>query len=59
VTASELKRWLKARGCRFEQGAKHERVILGSRVTFLPRHPKQEIKTGTLKSILKDLKLEM
>jgi predicted RNA binding protein YcfA (HicA-like mRNA interferase family) len=54
VTASEPKRWLKAQGCRFEHG-----VILGSRVTFLPRHPKQETKTGTLKSVLKDLKLKM
>ncbi|MSV34032.1 MAG: type II toxin-antitoxin system HicA family toxin [Bryobacterales bacterium] len=32
---------------------------MGDCVTFLPRHSKQEIKTGTLKSILKDLNLKM
>jgi len=59
MTASELRRWLKAQGCVFEDGKKHTKVILGGRLTFMPRHPKKEIKTGTLKAILRDLDLKL
>jgi mRNA interferase HicA len=59
MTASELRRWLKARGCSFEDGKKHSKIILGRRITFMPRHPAKEIKTGTLKAILRDLDLQM
>jgi mRNA interferase HicA len=58
MTASELRRWLKARGCSFEDGKKHTKILLGSRVTFMPRHPNKELKTGTVQVILKDLGLE-
>jgi mRNA interferase HicA len=59
MTASELKRWLKQRGCAFQEGAKHTKVILGSKATRMPRHPSAEVKTGTLNSILKELGLKM
>jgi hypothetical protein len=28
LTASELKRWLRKRGCSFEEGSKHTKVML-------------------------------
>jgi predicted RNA binding protein YcfA (HicA-like mRNA interferase family) len=30
-------------------------VIFGGKIARMPRHPSQEIKTGTLNAILKDL----
>jgi mRNA interferase HicA len=57
MTASELKRWLKSQGCSFEESKKHTKVILKSNSTWMPRHPSQEIKKGTLNSILRDLRL--
>jgi predicted RNA binding protein YcfA (HicA-like mRNA interferase family) len=59
VTASELKRWLTRQGCTFEEGKKHTKVMRGGRFSFVPRHPKKEIKPGTLRSILKALDLRM
>jgi HicA toxin of bacterial toxin-antitoxin, len=38
---------------------RHTRIVLGSKVSRMPRHPAKEIKTGTLRSILKDLGLKM
>ena len=55
MTASELKRLLKSQGCTFEEGKKHTKVIFGRKTARMPRHPSQEIKTGTLNAILKDL----
>jgi mRNA interferase HicA len=59
MKASELKRWLKQRGCTFVEEARHTRIILGEKISRMPRHPAKEIKTGTLQSILKDLGLKM
>ena len=59
MTANELKRWLAKAGCTFEEGQKHTKVLLGGRFSFMPRHPKKEIKPGTLRSILKALDLSM
>ena len=59
VKASELKRWLKKNGCRFVEECRHTRIVLGSRISRMPRHPAKEIKAGTLQSILKDLDLKM
>jgi mRNA interferase HicA len=59
VTANELKRWLTSQGCTFEEGKKHTKVTRGGRFSFMPRHPKKEIKPGTLQSILKALDLRM
>jgi mRNA interferase HicA len=59
VTASELRRWLKKQGRAFVEETRHTRIIRGSKVSRMPRHPAKEIKTGTLQSILKDLDLKM
>jgi mRNA interferase HicA len=59
VTASELKRWLKRQGCTFAEESRHTRIVRGSKISRMPRHPAKEIKAGTLKSILKDLDLKM
>jgi mRNA interferase HicA len=59
VKASELRRWLRKKGCTFAEESRHTRITLGSKISRMPRHPAKEIKTGTLRSILKDLDLEM
>jgi predicted RNA binding protein YcfA (HicA-like mRNA interferase family) len=57
VKVSELRRWLKKQGCSFSEESRHTRIVLGSKVSRMPRHPSKGIKTGTLQSILKDLDL--
>jgi mRNA interferase HicA len=59
VKASELRRWLKKQGCTFVEESRHTRIMLGKRISRMPRHPAKEIKTGTLDAILKDLGLKM
>jgi mRNA interferase HicA len=59
VKASELRRWLRKRGCTLVEESRHTRIVLGLKVSRMPRHPAKEIKTGTLQSILKDLDLTM
>jgi len=58
VTANQLKRWLEERGCSFEEGAKHTKVIYRGRFTFLPRHGSRELKTGLVEGIKKRLGLK-
>jgi mRNA interferase HicA len=55
LTASELKRKLRKLGCTFEEGTRHTKVFHYGLVSQIPRHPSAEIKTGTLKAILKQL----
>jgi mRNA interferase HicA len=55
VTANELKRRLAKLGCTFEQGARHLVVIYKGKATEIPRHPAKELKTGTVRGILKAL----
>ena len=55
VTANELKRKLAKLGCTFEQGTRHTQVEYQGRRSVIPRHGSVEIKTGTLKAILKQL----
>ncbi len=62
MNASELRRWLKARGCTFEAhrgGGSHLTVRRGARKSQLPMHGKKELGTGLVRKILKDLNLEM
>jgi mRNA interferase HicA len=54
---SEFKRWLKAQGAEFEEGARHTKVYLNGRQATLPRHPSQELGEGLRKAILKQLGL--
>jgi mRNA interferase HicA len=59
VKASELRRWLKKQGCTVIEESRHTRIVLGSKLSRMPRHPAKEIKTGTLQSILKDFDVKM
>jgi mRNA interferase HicA len=47
------------KGCTFEEEFRHTRIVLGSKISRMPRHPAKEIKTGTMQSVLKDLDLKM
>jgi mRNA interferase HicA len=62
MNASELKRSLAKRGCKFENhkaGSGHITVIRGQRKSQLPMHGgKKELGTGLVRKILKDLGLE-
>jgi len=58
VTASELRRKLARLGCTFEQGARHIVVVYRDKATVMPRHPAKELKTGTVRGILKKLGIE-
>jgi mRNA interferase HicA len=55
VKASELKRMLIRQVAKVTDGTKHWIVTYKGRSTTIPRHPSQEIRTGTYHSILKEL----
>lgn len=60
MNANELKRWLAARGCVFENhrgGSGHLTVRLGERTSQLPMHGRKELGTGLVNKIKKDLGL--
>ncbi len=54
MTASELRRKLAKLGCRFEQGTRHLIAIHNGKASPIPRHPSQDVKTGTYHKILSD-----
>ena len=62
MNADELRRWLKARGCRFEThkgGSGHLTVRRGDRTSQLPMHGKgNELGRGVVEKIKKDLGLK-
>ena len=43
VKASELKRLLRRAGATFEQGARHTKVTLGGKVSYIPRHASKDL----------------
>jgi predicted RNA binding protein YcfA (HicA-like mRNA interferase family) len=53
MTASDLKRKLAKLGCTFEQGTRDLVVIYRGKATEMPRHQGKELKTGTVRGILK------
>lgn len=55
---SEFVRWLKERGVEIKQGAKHLKLYLNGKQTILPRHPSQELKTGLVEGVKKQLGLK-
>ena len=58
MKSNELKRLLKKKGCKFlRHGSRHDLWInpANGKSTTVPRHDAQEVNTGTLKSILKQL----
>lgn len=58
LKASELKRKLAKLGCTFEDGTRHLVVIYKGKATEMPRHPAKEVRTGTVRGILKKLGIE-
>ncbi len=62
MNASELRRWLRKRGCTFEThkgGSGHLTVRRGSRASQLPVHgARKELGKGLVAKIRKDLGLE-
>ena len=62
MNAAELRRWLKAQGCRFEThkgGSGHLTVRLGNRKSQLPMHgSRKELGRGLIAKIKKDLGLK-
>jgi predicted RNA binding protein YcfA (HicA-like mRNA interferase family) len=58
LTSNQLKRLLADLGCRFTEGKKHTLVHYGEKFAPIPRHGKRELKTGTVKGILKQLGLD-
>ena len=55
---SEFVRWLKSQGVQMKNGGNHLKLELYGNLSACPRHPSQEIPTGTLHKIKKDLKLK-
>ncbi len=62
MNANQFKRWLKHRGCTFDEhkrGSGHLTVRLGDRVSQLPMHgSRKQLGTGLMKKIKRDLDLE-
>lgn len=55
---SEFVRWLKAHGVEIREGTKHLKLYYNGQQTTLPRHPSQELKTGLVEGVKKQLKLK-
>lgn len=55
---SEFLRWLKANGVIVENGTKHLKLYYNGRLSRLPRHPNQELKTGLVEGVKKQLGLK-
>lgn len=62
MTTSELIKLLKQHGCYlFRHGANHDiyKSPITGKIFSVGRHAKEEVRTGTLKSILKDAGIEL
>lgn len=55
---SEFVRWLKQQGVTFKDGKKHLKLYLNGHQTILPRHPTEDLKTGLVEGVKKQLKLK-
>jgi predicted RNA binding protein YcfA (HicA-like mRNA interferase family) len=55
LTGGELMRFLAEHGCTFTEGKKHTLAHYKGRFAPIPRHGRRELKTGTVKGILKQL----
>ncbi|MFQ1046941.1 type II toxin-antitoxin system HicA family toxin [Avibacterium paragallinarum] len=54
---SEFVRWLKSQGVKVKNGTNHLKLEYQGNLSICPRHPSQELATGTMHRIKKDLKL--
>ncbi|AGO15627.1 type II toxin-antitoxin system HicA family toxin [Glaesserella parasuis] len=55
---SEFLRWLKANGVEVENGTKHLKLYYNGKRSHLPKHPSQELKTGLVEGVKKQLGLK-
>lgn len=55
---SEFLRWLKNQGVQTKDVKKHLQLRLNGKVSHLPRHPNQELTTGTVEGVKKQLGLK-
>lgn len=55
---SEFVRWLSKQGATFKDGSRHLKVYLNGQQTVLPRRPSEELKTGLVEGVKKQLKLK-
>lgn len=55
---SEFLRWLIAEGVKVEDGTKHLKLYYNGKRSTLPRHPSQELKTGLVNGVKKQLGLK-
>lgn len=58
VSQSEFVKWLPEQGATFKHGTKHLKIYLNGRQSTLPRHPGQELKTGLVEGVKKQLGLK-
>ena len=58
MTYSQFRRWLTARGVRFEDGTRHTKLYLNDKQSTLPRHGAKEIGEGLRRAIMKQLGLK-
>ena len=54
---SEFLRWLKAHGVEVKNGTKHLKLYYGGKISHLPRHPAEELPTGLVEGVKKQLGL--
>ena len=55
---SEFVKWLKAQGVRTKNARRHLQLFHNGKVSHLPRHPSQELKTGLIEGVKKQLGLK-
>lgn len=55
---SEFLRWLKDQGVEVKNGKKHLKLYYQDKRSHLPRHPSQELPTGLVEGVKKQLGLE-
>ncbi|HGJ5856635.1 mRNA interferase (plasmid) [Arsenophonus nasoniae] len=55
---SEFLKWLKSQGVKTENGKKHLRLYYKGKISHLPRHGSQELTTGLVEGVKKQLGLK-
>ena len=54
---SEFLRWLKAQGVEVKKGKKHLKLYYGRTISHLPTHPAEQLSTGLVEGVKKQLGL--
>lgn len=53
----EFLRWLKEQGVETKNGKKHLKLYYDGKISHLPRHPAEELPTGLVEAVKKQLGL--